>query len=290
MSPAFQSALPPRPPAPVASRERPRDVAPILRQEPAGVAVRCFELRAELWRALLGQPGVLPWIGELARRLLHPELHPGAALRRLELAAQGLGHADQADDWTAYEAARRAAADALGPADPDRCLARRLVDELLARPLAQPVDPAVVRWCTAVQRRHAALEAALNLLRARDEQIGRLVRAMRPPGQRFSELVGAASQGLQWAMGRYDPRRGGRFDSFAEWWIRHLIRRTLAGPRPRSELRTTCSQFFTLHGRAPTDEELTTLTGEPIEQIRLARAPWLLDRNPHEKGPTDALA
>ncbi|PCC67172.1 Sigma-70 region 2 [Nannocystis exedens] len=268
------------------------------RHEPTSVAVRCFELRAELWRALLGQPAALAWVAELARRLLHPELRPEGPLQRLEAAAEALAGSDGLGARAAYEAARRAAADALGPADPDRCLARRLVADILAHRSALLVEPAILRWSTVVQRRQAALDAALNLLRARDEQIGRLVRALRPPGRSCAELVAVASQGLQWAVGRYDPRRGVRFDRFAEWWIRHMIRRLLAppsapGPRPRTELRSTHGQFITLHGRPPTEEELMALTGEPLEQVRLARG---LDtrhryaRETREKGTDDAPA
>ncbi|WP_434416015.1 hypothetical protein [Nannocystis pusilla] len=276
MTPARSSALSPRALAP-AGRDRPLDALPVSRHPSTGAAVRCFELRAELWRALLGQPAALASIVELAHRALHPELRPEGPLRRLEAAAQVLGCGDDLGARLAYDAARRAASDALGPANPDRCLVRRLVGDILARRSVPLAEPALGRWCDILERRQAALDAALNLLRARDEQIGRIVRALRPPGGGCAELVVVASQGLQWAVGRYDPRRGVRFDRFAEWWIRRMLRRHLApppapGPRPRAELRSTCAQFTTLHGRAPTEEELMALTGEPLEQVRLARS------------------
>jgi hypothetical protein len=289
MTPARSPAPSPRPLAP-AGRDRPLDALPVSRHPSTDAAVRCFELRAELWRALLGQPAALASITELAHRALHPELRPNGPLRRFEAAAQVLGCGDDLGARLAYEAARRAASDALGPADPDRCLLRRLVGDILARRSVPLAEPTLGRWCAILERRQAALDAALTLLRARDEQIGRLVRALRPPERGCAELVVVASQGLQWAVGRYDPRRGVRFDRFAEWWIRRMLRRHLAPPqaprpRARAELRTTCAQFTTLHGRAPTEEELLALTGEPLEQVRLARALDSHHRYPREIDP-----
>ena len=76
-------------------------------------------------------------------------------------------------------------------------------------------------------------------------------------GVPLGDLVRQGNVGLNLAIQRYDPAQGYRFATFATWWVRQAIMRTVAGQRRGDDgLTRTERQVLEVLGREPTPEEL----------------------------------
>ncbi len=103
------------------------------------------------------------------------------------------------------------------------------------------------------------------------------------------DLVQEGCRGLMTAARRFDPDRGSRFSTYAVWWIRQAILRSLSRmsrvvtlPRSlqeeQSELRRAEAAYTCEHGRRPDDSELAEYMGtepERVTRLRSASAPQL---------------
>lgn len=101
-------------------------------------------------------------------------------------------------------------------------------------------------------------------------------------GLDLSELVAIGNEGLLKAVRKFDPDQGVKFISYAVWWVRQAVLKALAEQtrsvriplNQNSQLirlargETVLSQALK---RDPTDEELSKLLQEPLEQVRHAR-------------------
>jgi RNA polymerase primary sigma factor len=106
-----------------------------------------------------------------------------------------------------------------------------------------------------VQAGERLVEASLHLVVA-------TARRYAGRGVPFADLVQAGHAGLTRAVGNYDPARGYRFGTYATWWIRQAITRTLAG-RPPGQLPDAADrltraerELLQVLGRQPSPEEL----------------------------------
>jgi len=95
----------------------------------------------------------------------------------------------------------------------------------------------------------------------------------------FDELLAAGNLGLVLAALRYDPSRGIKFITYADWWIRKTVLKTIqeqSGPvrLPRyrreqlRELHDARSRFLSEHGHDPSHEELALRTGRTAGDVR----------------------
>jgi RNA polymerase primary sigma factor len=111
-------------------------------------------------------------------------------------------------------------------------------------------------------------------------------------GVPVADLINAGNLGMLHAASRFDPERGVRFLTYAEWWIRRVILSTLAaggGPvrlplRQAAALVKVRQQFEAMRqqaGRDPTANELARALEMPQEAVedllRVARPPVPLD-------------
>lgn len=92
------------------------------------------------------------------------------------------------------------------------------------------------------------------------------------------DLIAAGNEGLIKAVAKFDPSRGVTFLSYAVWWIKQAIYKTIYWNSreirlPMSQqllvnrILDATNQFLQKNSRNPSSEEISELTGIPTDQI-----------------------
>jgi RNA polymerase primary sigma factor len=111
-------------------------------------------------------------------------------------------------------------------------------------------------------------------------------------GLQFLDLIQEGNIGLMRAADKFEYRRGYKFATYATWWIRQAVTRSIADQVRTiripvhmmdaiSKVVRTSRQLLNEIGREPTPEELAEKLGMPLEKVRkvlkIAKEPLSLE-------------
>ncbi len=163
-------------------------------------------------------------------------------------------------------------------------------------------------WCLRAMETPTRLERRLHVIRARYRNYDQAKRALssgnlrlvvsiakkyRNRGLSFLDLIQEGNTGLMKAVEKYEYRRGYKFSTYATWWIRQAITRSIADQartiripvhmiETMSKLRNVQKKLVQAYGREPTIEEVAKEADISLEEAKrvtkIAKHPISLDR------------
>ncbi len=122
-------------------------------------------------------------------------------------------------------------------------------------------------------------------------------------GFSFLDLIGYGNIGLMKAVGNWDYRRGNRFSTYATWWIKQAIGRSLRDLSRTirlpdniqgriSELYGISAELFEELGHEPLLDEIAARAGMPadiVKKLMRPKHPISLSELPKRRGDSDEL-
>lgn len=126
------------------------------------------------------------------------------------------------------------------------------------------------------------LEARDHMIRANLRLVVKIASDYSGYGVSMSDLVSEGNIGLMKAVERFDPDKGGKLSTYASWWIKQSIKRSLANQSKTirlpihmvdkiARMRRISSMLTEALGREPTDEELATELGLPRQKVAMLK-------------------
>lgn len=126
------------------------------------------------------------------------------------------------------------------------------------------------------------LEARDHMIRANLRLVVKIAGDYSGYGVSMSDLVSEGNIGLMKAVERFDPEKGGKLSTYAAWWIKQSIKRSLANQSKTirlpvhmvdkiARMRRIASMLTEALGREPSDEELATELGLPRQKVAMLK-------------------
>jgi RNA polymerase primary sigma factor len=247
----------------------------------------------QVWEALLGFGPAVAWaLPEIERHL------PGSdrRLRALRDAARqrprGRARGTEKDRLAR---AARSVAERLRAADVDRLCVQVLEEGLEGIGEGELRQPAWTRtrafagWAASVRAAERSAAAARNhFVEANLGLVVTIAHRFVGYGMPFPDLIQEGNLGLIKAVSRFDHRRGFRFSTYANWWIRHLITRAIQDKsrtvrvpvhvlESNQRISRVQRQLTSQLGCSPEPEQLARASGYSVgelEDIRARAAGW----------------